>query len=341
MKPLTKPQLALIVNNHLDKIESKLSLQELKAATYFCCGIRNYLQLNQQQGLKLLAHGAGLEQQADFYGLNRLFITYINQYGLKIKSPPVHNQRPHQIFIQAYQPYRNEFITKLSHTLPKLASLSLLDLGCGGGELLAELLATLFNEGGLHRIDHLILVDSSQAMLEQAHTHLHTQFNYKIKATTLINSSFTQLPPNLPTVDITLSAHAFHHLPYLHKQHVLSQILTKTKNFILYELNSDEDGYARLDPHLLNSIYHTYSKLINYITQVTSNTSERLLVLEQLLMPKLISLCVDEYGARSEYHMLADQWHNLVAAVNPNFNLINSFVTADEITFGQHYQIQT
>ncbi len=133
-----------------------------------------------------------------------------------------------------YLPYRKQFIqvTKLFYKqyIPSNTKVKVLDLGCGDGFFINELLKSFAPE-------EIVLVDGSSEMLENAKARLieHTNINF-------INATFQDLLTNdqlAGTYDFVFSSLAIHHLNSVEKEDLYKYIyshLSPNGYFINYDV---------------------------------------------------------------------------------------------------------
>lgn len=133
-----------------------------------------------------------------------------------------------------YLPFRSQFIetTKslFAHFIDSNAKVKVLDLGCGDGLFIQELLKTFAPAS-------VTLVDGSTEMLEAAQKRLGGNGNIKF-----IKASFQDLVAREPLTekfDLIYSSLAIHHLPFEKKKHLyeyIHNLLSPNGFFVNYDV---------------------------------------------------------------------------------------------------------
>lgn len=133
-----------------------------------------------------------------------------------------------------YLPFRSQFIetakSLFAHLIDSKAQAKILDLGCGDGLFIQELLKTFTPAG-------VTLVDGSAEMIEASQNRLGVNGNIRF-----MNASFQDLVAGEPLnekFDFIYSSLAIHHLPFEEKKQLyeyIYRLLSPNGSFVNYDV---------------------------------------------------------------------------------------------------------
>lgn len=215
----------------------------------------------------------------------------------------------------AVQKSRESFFRHGALSLPAFRKpLRIMDLGCGDGGMLVGFLNRLREAGNVSDIGEILLVDSSQAMLDLAIRTVGAAFpGVTINA---IRKKIQELPGALSGhYDVALSSLAYHHMPMELKVQTLRQIKDRFNHFIIFELDANHDTPELHAPELACSVFQCYGTIIDFVFSHDAPVDVVQNCVDCFLLTEMISLLTEPRGVRNDYHMLRHQWHQLFSEV--------------------------
>jgi SAM-dependent methyltransferase len=206
---------------------------------------------------------------------------------------------------------RNSFRIHCSHALPLFTRpLKIMDIGCGHGMALVELLLDLRKSGLIREIQEILLIDPSEGMLKLASENVSRSFP---EAT--ISLSQTRIEALSDKIDgywdIALASLAYHHMPYEVKLHHLKKLNSHVGNFILFELDANNDTPDLHSPELALSIYQSYGAMMDFVFAHDAPIELAISSIDKFLMSEAVYFFTEPRGKRTDYHMLRSQWHQV------------------------------
>jgi hypothetical protein len=268
-------------------------------------------------GKEWFTHGAMLESRTVMS--NAYVSAFIDRRKGRFDLPAVvfADPRPYLHFTStpAVKKARESFHRHCTLSLPEFKKpFRIMDLGCGDGGMLVQLLNSLRQAGNIHDIDEILLVDSSQAMLELAVKTVRLSFpGVTIRS---LRKRIQDIPGSLSGhYDVALSSLAYHHMPMEIKIETLHKIKDHFNHFIIFELDANHDTPELHSPELACSVFQCYGTIIDFIFSHDAPLDVVLNSVDCFLLAEMISLLTQARGIRNDYHMLRHQWHQLFSEV--------------------------
>jgi SAM-dependent methyltransferase len=270
---------------------------------------------------------------------------FLNRHDGKMIKPAVvfEDPRPYLHFtrVPIMVSARKNLVSQFSHTLPAFDNpIRFMDIGCGDGSLTAQVLLHLQKCGKAEQIEEVLLVDPSQVMIGLAQKTVRevlpgipvTTENARIQdCSTRINRRY----------DIVMSSLAYHHMPVEDKRVHLARIRPWIDNFLLFEMDANNDAPDLYSPELALSVYQSYGRIMDFVYSHDAPVGVVTDCIDSFLMTEVVSILTQPRGVRSDYHMLRTQWHDLFReSLGPEFSLrSDSACYADEYMtlFSLHY----
>lgn len=294
-------------------------------------------------GREWLAAGALIEEETLMS--NSYLSSFIERQGGKMIMPAVVFADPqpyvHFTGVPAMRDSRRNFLRHCAQSLPKFSRPArIMDIGCGDGALTAAFIETMRASGKIGDVAELTLVDRSQGMLDLAEKTIRGVAGKP--AIRAIRGKIEDLAGTLEGhYDVVVSSLAFHHMPLEQKRVHLKTLSGKMDNFIIFEVDANNDLPEQHSPALAVSVYQSYGRLINLVFTHDAPVALAFSCVDSFLMTEEISFLVQPRGERNDYHMLKTQWHDLFQeTLAPSMTcLCDSACYADEYTglFTLHY----
>jgi len=206
---------------------------------------------------------------------------------------------------------RKKFRMHCVHALPGIHQpLRIMDIGCGHGRILVDLLLELLKSGLIGEIEEILLIDPSEAMLKLAKenvTHAFPEAHI-----TLSQARIEALTDKLEShFHIALASLAYHHMPYEIKLYHLKKLRDRIDCFILFELEANNDTPEMNTPELALSVYQSYGPLMDFVFAYDAPVELAISSIDRFLMSEAIYFFIEPRGKRTDYHMLRSQWHQV------------------------------
>ncbi|MFH0880151.1 MAG: class I SAM-dependent methyltransferase [Lentisphaerota bacterium] len=206
---------------------------------------------------------------------------------------------------------RAQFIRTAGHSLPVFRHpLRIMDIGCGNGALVADLLRHLREIEKIGDIGEILLIDFSQGMMDLAVKTVGQHFPASIIKTLVhrVEEVSGRLDGHY---DIALSSLAYHHMPWEKKLAHLRNLCPHIDHFLLFELGGNHDTPEVGAPELAVSVFQSYGRLIDAIFAHDAPVEVAQSCVDRFILAEEVSLLKQPRGQRTEYHMLRSQWHDL------------------------------
>ncbi len=188
--------------------------------------------------------------------------------------------------------------------------LRIMDIGCGHGAVLIDLLTELRNAGRITGIGEILLIDPSEGMLKMALENVSAAFPETRLNT--IRARFEELSGKIQGYyDIALASLAIHHMPFETKLDHLRKLKDRIDLFLLYELDANNDTPDLHSPDLALSVYQSYGSMIDAIFANDAPIELALASIDRFLMSEAVYFFTLPRGKRTDYHMLRSQWHEV------------------------------
>jgi len=206
---------------------------------------------------------------------------------------------------------RTAFRSHCVRTLPLYSKpLRIMDIGCGHGIVLADLLTDLRKAGLVRDIDEILLIDPSEGMLKLAKENVSRAFpGIRVN---LSQARIEELSDKIHgDYDIALASLSYHHMPYETKLFHLKKMKNRLGCFILFELDANNDTPELHSPELALSVYQSYGAMMDFIFANDAPIELALSSIDRFLMSEAIYFFTEARGKRSDYHMLRSQWQQV------------------------------
>jgi SAM-dependent methyltransferase len=241
----------------------------------------------------------------------------------QLAAPPSAFSEPrafvHFANLPAMRACRAEFVSFAVDSLPaESGSLRVLDVGCGDGGLLAELLPALLEAGRWDEVSAVTLLDPSPAMVSSAKERVATAWpNARVdgRVARLEDVARSLEGP----YDLVVGSLSLHHMPAELKHRTLAALAPSMDHLLLLELDADHDTPEVGSPRLAASVHQTYGWMLAQILGPDAPEAVARESADQFVAPELISLLTRPRGDRSEYHMPRGAWLDLLTdALGPD-----------------------
>ena len=306
----------------------------LKSAFHYYIGL--YLLANQKNepGRKWVNAGIANEQGGLFS--NAFLSSYLQRNNNKLVIPEAIFSDPSPYIHFAGTPVlvesRKKFRTHAVHALPMFSkSLKIMDIGCGHGQFLIEMLIEMRKSGIIGDVGEILLIDPSEGMLKLARQNVSAVFpETKINLLQARIEALTDIITD--HYDIALASLSYHHLPYETKLFHLKKLKEKISCFILFELDANNDTPELHSPELALSVYQSYGALMDFVFAHDAPVDLALSSIDKFLMSEAIYFFTEPRGKRTDYHMHRAQWHQVFTdGLGTDFScLCDSTCYADE-----------
>ncbi|MEI7500105.1 MAG: class I SAM-dependent methyltransferase, partial [Bacteroidota bacterium] len=266
-----------------------------------------------QAGQKWISAGLAGEQGGLFS--NAFLTSYLGRNNGRLVIPETIFADPAPYVHFAATPVlldsRIKFRLHCVHALPLfIKPIKIMDIGCGHGMVLVELLLELQKCGIIAGVEEILLIDPSEAMLKLAKENCINEFpEAKI---TLSQSRIEMLSDKIDVhYDIALASLSYHHMPYETKLFHLKRLKDKIGVFILFELDANNDTPELHSPELSLSVYQSYGSLMDFVFANDAPIELAISSIDRFLMSEAIYFFTEPRGKRTDYHMLRSQWHRV------------------------------
>jgi len=246
---------------------------------------------------------------------NALLSSYLNRNQGKLTIPEVIFADPAPYVHFAGTPVlldsRTRFRSHCTQALPEFKKpVKIMDIGCGHGMVLVDLLNELRQNGNIDLIEEILLIDPSEGMLKLAQENVSRAFpDVTIK---LSQARIESLSDKIRDYyDIALSSLAYHHMPYETKLFHLQKLQHHIGCFILFELDANNDTPEMHSPELALSVYQSYGALMDFVFAHDAPIELALSSIDKFLMSEVVYFFIEPRGKRTDYHMLRSQWHQV------------------------------
>lgn len=266
-----------------------------------------------QAGLEWIVAGMTGEQGGLFS--NAFLASYLGRNKGKLSIPETIFSDPAPYIHFAGTPVlidsRESFRSHCVHALPGFASpVRVMDIGCGHGMVLVDLLLALRRSGNIGKVAEILLIDPSPAMLELARENVGKSFP---EATVRVSQA--KIESVSDTIggyyDIALASLSYHHMPYETKLLHLRKLKDHIGCFVLFELDANNDTPELHSPELALSVYQSYGALMDFVFAHDAPVELAISSIDRFLMSEAIYFFIEARGKRSDYHMLRSQWHQV------------------------------
>jgi len=264
-------------------------------------------------GQKWITAGLAGEQGGLFS--NAFLLSYLGRNNGQLVIPEVIFADPAPYVHFASTPMlldsRVKFRMHCVHALPRFRKpIKIIDIGCGHGMVLVDLLIELRKSGIIGGVEEILLVDPSEAMLKLARENVLQSF-----PETRVNLSHGKIEAISENInaryDVALASLAYHHMPCETKLYHLKKLKDKIDHFILFELDANNDTPEMHSPECALSVYQSYGAMMDFVFAHDAPVELALSSIDRFLMSEAIYFFTDPRGKRTDYHMLRSQWHQV------------------------------
>ena len=219
----------------------------------------------------------------------------------------------HFATLPAMRACRAEFVSFAVDSLPsETGSLRVLDVGCGDGGLLTELLPALLEGGRWDEVAAVTLLDPSPAMISTAKTRLAAAWpDARVEGRVARLEHVASLLEG--PYDLVVGSLSLHHMPAEVKRRALAALAPSMDHLLLLELDADHDSPEVGSPLLAASVHQTYGWMLAQILGPSTPDEVARESADEFVAPELVSLLTEPRGVRSEYHMRRERWLALLA----------------------------
>jgi len=206
---------------------------------------------------------------------------------------------------------RIKFRDHCVHSLPQYTRpIKIMDIGCGHGMVLVDLLKELLASGIIPAVEEILLIDPSENMLKLAKENTSNAFP---GARILVSQARIENLSNKieSHYDIALSSLAYHHMPFETKLYHLKKLKDQIACFILFELEANNDSPEMHSPELAISVYQSYGALMDLVFAHDAPVELAISSIDKFLMSEAIYFFTEPRGKRTDYHMLRSQWQQV------------------------------
>ena len=322
--------------------EEKIRSNLISAFDYYI-GTLLAIQGQGERCLEWLEAGTMCEEDGLFS--SAFLLGFLQRHHGKMIKPAVafEDPRPYIHFanVPTMKEARRNLVRQFAHTLPSFdRPVRFMDIGCGDGSLTVMVLARLLETGKIGKYEEILLVDPSRAMIDCAHKTVSAAFPGIPVSTE--NARIQDCSASIGHhYDIAMSSLAYHHMPGEEKRVHLARLKPSIDHFLLFEMDANNDTPDLYSPELALSVYQSYGRIMDFVYAHDAPVDVVTDCIDSFLMTEVVSILTQPRGARSDYHMLRGQWHDLFRTVlGPEFSLrSDSACYADEyITlFTMHY----
>lgn len=258
---------------------------------------------------------AGLAGEQGGLFSNAFLLSYLGRNNGKLVIPEVIFADPAPYVHFAGTPVlldsRTKFRAHCVHALPRYTKpLRIMDIGCGHGIVLTDLLLELRKSGSIGAVEEILLIEPSEGMLRLAKENVVKAF-----PEARVNFSQARIEALSDKIDgyydIALASLAYHHMPYEIKLYHLKKLKDHIGCFILFELDANNDSPEMHSPELALSVYQLYGSVMDFVFAHDAPVEIALSSIDKFLMSEAIYFFTEPRGKRTDYHMLRSQWHQV------------------------------
>jgi SAM-dependent methyltransferase len=325
-------------------LDGEISANVRPAFHYFAGALLASRQ-QEHRALEWFSSGARLEDQTLMS--NAFAASFLKRQGGRFVMPDVAFADPapyvHFTTVPAIRSARASFIRQCGESLPGCTGpFRVVDIGCGDGSLLVELLCHLLETNRIREIGEILLVDASPAMIALARKTVAARFPPSVIKT--VTGKIQDVASSLDGhFDLAVMSLCYHHMPREAKVRHLRELKSKADCFVLFELDGNHDLPERDSPELVFSVYQTYGRLIDAAFAHDAPVELANACVDRFLMVEAVSILTQPRGVRTDYHMLRPQWHEVFTdALGSSFECLgdftaysDDFLTLFTLTYGQ------
>ena len=264
-----------------------------------------------QPGLKWIVDGIAGEPGGLFS--NSFLASYLGRHNGRLVIPEVIFADPAPYVHFAGTPVlvdsRTRFREHCVRSLPRYPRpLKIMDIGCGHGMILVDLLRELEKSGIINSVGEVLLIDPSEGMLKLATENVAQAYpGARISG---LKARLENVSPGIGgSWDIALASLAIHHMPYETKVAHLANLRNRIGCFILFELDANNDTPGLDSPELALSVYQSYGAMMDFVFAHDAPVELAISSIDRFLMSEAVYFFTEQRGKRTDYHMLRSQWH--------------------------------
>jgi hypothetical protein len=189
----------------------------------------------------------------------------------------------------------------------------ILDIGPGNGIFLREVVNSLRRKKIASQFV-VVLIEQSRDLLVQAQRRLAkmpcvtVQDEYSFpKRVEDLDSDDKKLISRLP-LNLTMSAASLHHLSVRNKRRILRWIQSLKCDFLLFELEGNEERYSNCSVDFIYSVFSFYNALLVNIEKSSLSVKEKQSCSDEFIFAEALQVLSRPYGERQNYHALLKDW---------------------------------
>jgi SAM-dependent methyltransferase len=206
---------------------------------------------------------------------------------------------------------RARFFAECCRALPRItAPLKIMDIGCGHGQAVTEFLGNLRKAGLIDKVDEILLIDPSEGMLKLAREN--TSLAFPEARITVSHGRFEAFSERIEGhYHVALASLAYHHMPFETKKFHLEKLREHIDQFVLFEVDANNDSPDIGSPEMALSVYQSYGPLFDFVFANDAAVDLAISSIDRFLMSEAIYFFTEPRGRRTDYHMLRSQWHQV------------------------------
>jgi len=263
----------------------------------------------------------GAWHEAEGFFFNTFLTSFLDRHDHQLKMPVVVFADPlpyvHFTTVPMVKEMRKRFVHCSGDSLETFQKpFKIVDLGCGNGTLLVDLLKHWQKIGKISDIAEILLVDSSPGMMELATRTVREAFP-AVNIKTIISRIEHCVNQVAMHYDVALSSLAYHHMPMETKKQSFRQLRPQFDHFFLFEIDANNDTPEHCSPELILSVYQSFGRLIDLVFAHDAPLEVACSCVDYFLMSEVVSFLTQPRRKRTDYHMLRSQWREVFETV-PN-----------------------
>lgn len=206
---------------------------------------------------------------------------------------------------------RANFISTATESLPGFGRpFSMIDVGCGNGELGVRFIKSLQDAGKATEVRAVMLVDPSKKMLELAQKTVTAAFpRARVRA---LASRIEDAGDLDDDYDVAVASCSLHHMPAETKVAAIRKLGGSIDHFVLLEMLANHDYPELYSPEIAFSVYQMMGRALQFIFAHDAPADVQRRCADMFVMTETVSLLTQPRGERTEYHMLRGQWRDLL-----------------------------
>lgn len=208
--------------------------------------------------------------------------------------------------------------------IDKIQSVVLVDLGCGTGTFMAQVLKIILPFMSGIKVK-LVCVDEEDEMLKSCKNNYakNNRFDIDVQAINMsVNARDIRqlLDSHSKNTIIVNSASMMHELNKIEAVDVMSQILNVADAFFLTEIEGNHDVVDTRNEELLHSATIFYDCLSENASHDNIGNDLQMTLIKRVFVEEFIGIVCNDYANRKNYHRPHQLWEEMVTRVNGKIN---------------------